>query len=56
MRIRILVSAKADMRGPSLDPEPNTGTGDLFSGDPEAEDRASLFTGRIDVIRPPAPE
>jgi hypothetical protein len=44
------------MRRPSLDPEPNPGTGGLFSGDPEAENRGSLFTGRIDVVRPAEPE
>ncbi|KQP55387.1 mechanosensitive ion channel family protein [Agreia sp. Leaf283] len=55
-RVRVQDTAAADMRRPSLDPEPNPGTGGLFSGDPEAENRKSLFTGRIDVVRPAEPE
>ena len=55
-RVRVQDTAAADMRRPSLDPEPNPGTGGLFSGDPEAENRGSLFTGRIDVVRPSEPE
>jgi small-conductance mechanosensitive channel len=54
-RVRVQDTAEADMRRPSLDPEPNPGTG-LFSGDPEAENRGSLFTGRIDVVRPTDPD
>jgi small-conductance mechanosensitive channel len=55
-RVRVQDTAAADMRRPSLDPEPNPGTGGLFSGDREAENRKSLFTGRIDVVRPAEPE
>jgi small-conductance mechanosensitive channel len=51
-RVRVQDTATADLRRPSLDPEPNPGTGGLFSGDREAENRGSLFTGRIDVVRP----
>jgi small-conductance mechanosensitive channel len=55
-RVRVQDTETADMRRPSLDPEPNPGTGGLFSGDAEAENRGSLFTGRIDVVRPSDPE
>jgi small-conductance mechanosensitive channel len=54
-RVRVQDTGTADMRRPSLDPEPNPGTGGLFSGDAAAENRGSLFTGRIDVVRPPDP-
>jgi small-conductance mechanosensitive channel len=50
-RVRVQSTEVADMRQPSLPPEPNPGTG-LFSGDSEAETRKSLFTGRIDVVPP----
>ncbi|CAD5997308.1 mechanosensitive ion channel family protein [Agreia sp. COWG] len=49
-RVRVQPTDVADMRKPSLEPEPNTGAGGLFSGDPEAESRGNLFTGRIDVV------